>query len=720
MSYLDSELYIASRHQARFSCEGREVDSASLALDGDLGERLLELELEPEAYGAELFDAAFPPGSHLREGLREAAARAHGDDRRLRLRLHLARGASAELHALRWELLYDAERKEALARSPDTAFSRYSTVSHAPGHPVQGQPRLLALVAAPTDATRYQMAPIDRTQSHERLAASFEALGMDFELLEPPATLGRLRERLSTGGWHALHIFGHGLARRRRSSCLVLENDDGTARFVEESVLAETFLGNRDLRLVTLVACHGGALSSNDAFSGLAARLVERGLPAVIAMSRAVTFDTAHLFSDHLYRNLARTGRVDVAVNEARQQIYLDDPEGVAWSSPVLYMRLPGGLLWKPERKAESPALPATATPQPVTIVETRRPPHWFRQAALALVTLVLGFAVWPASRVEADLDLVVSSVSFKLADQQPVIDRFRLSELATSFLDEIRLPRSMGHEPNPIRSSELRKTLGMLLQTLDPESTITLQQTIIPAGRVIFLEHLESPEMTAYRLSIHKDGETSEHAGAGEPSSEENIEMSVAVSHRVKLKMLHERQASVGGDAPETIFFQPLNGKVELDVSFAELKGDEFFQPLTISGLRLFEVEEKSAGDATFFEEISTIRSGSAVLTSSGIHHELKENEELRFVELSGSLYKIEPRADGIALAFHGTVAGLEAHVPGGGRLRPTVLGLWMGKGFGQALLVAVVLLLGTLLFTTIRANLHSYLGKHRGPAAG
>ncbi len=339
--YLDSELYVASERHARFSWEGREYDDRGLSLGVDFRERLLEMELDcdAEASGRELFQAVFPAGSKLRDGLREALAKSEGAHRRLRLRLHFAPGLP-DAHELSWELLFDPDRNVALGRSPDTAFSRYSTASVGPGSPAPGRPRLLGLVAAPVNAERYQMAPIDRTESHE--------LGtrMDFDLLQPPATPGRLRDRLVGGAYQALHVFGHGLVRRGRRSALVLEDEAGAARFVDEELLAEIFLGDRDLRLVTLIACHGGALSLNEAFSGLAGRLVERGVPAVIGMCRAVTFDTGHLFSDHLYRNLARTGRVDVAVNEARQQLYLDDPGGVAWSSPVLYMRLADGLLW--------------------------------------------------------------------------------------------------------------------------------------------------------------------------------------------------------------------------------------------------------------------------------------------------------------------------------------------------------------------------------------
>ncbi len=43
-------------------------------------------------------------------------------------------------------------------------------------------------------------------------------------------------------------------------------------------------------------------------------------------------------------------------------------------------------------------------------------------------------------------------AVSFVLARSQPVIHSFQLAELATSFLNEIRLPMSLGDQPNPVR----------------------------------------------------------------------------------------------------------------------------------------------------------------------------------------------------------------------------------------------------------------------------
>ncbi|MCP4660225.1 MAG: CHAT domain-containing protein, partial [bacterium] len=395
------------------------------------------------------------------------------------------------------------------------------------------------------------------------------------------------------------------------------------------------------LRLVTLVACNGGALSSNDAFSGLAGRLVERGLPAVLGMSRPVRIDAAELFTDHVYRNLARDGQVDAAVNEARQQLFLKEPNQVGWSSPVLYMRLDDGRLWNTE-EADDRSLGAgtPGTPVPVTVVAARRPWSWVRQAVLALVTVVLGLALWPASRVEADFDLIVSGVSFQLAERQPVVGRFRLSELAASFLDEIRLPRSLDR-PDPIRASDLSRPLGMILRAGDPPSEITLQQTIVPADMVVSIEHLEA---MSYRLSIERRSPLAEEAAPP------TVELAVSADGPARFKMLHEtRWMAVAGESLETLRLKPLHDKAEIDVTFRRLAGDAFSQPLTVSGLRLFEVEEKTDAGGTVVVEVSTIRAGSAVLTLSGMRHQLKEKEELRFARPRGELYRIEPCQDGI-----------------------------------------------------------------------
>ena len=135
---------------------------------------------------------------------------------------------------------------------------------------------------------------------------------------------------------------------------LVLETGDGRASFVDEELFAEVFDGQRDLRLVTLIACHGGASAGRDPFSGLAPALVRRGVPAVVAMRRQISLDGATRFAEHFYRNLARSAQVDAATNEARLQLYLGESRSPEWGTPALFMRLAEGRLWSLPNDAES------------------------------------------------------------------------------------------------------------------------------------------------------------------------------------------------------------------------------------------------------------------------------------------------------------------------------------------------------------------------------
>ena len=65
------------------------------------------------------------------------------------------------------------------------------------------------------------------------------------------------------------------------------------------------------LRLVVLAACQSAVSSSGDALRGLGPRLVLEGqVPAVVAMQEKLPFDTAQLFIQSFYDNLARSGRV--------------------------------------------------------------------------------------------------------------------------------------------------------------------------------------------------------------------------------------------------------------------------------------------------------------------------------------------------------------------------------------------------------------------------
>lgn len=607
-TYLDSALYVSSLDSARFSWAGREY-LGKVALEAGLEETLAALELEPDAYGRELYDAVFPAGSELREGLREAVVAAEQEKSRLRFLLHLAPDLPEWVHGLFWELLADTTRHLALARSPDTAFSRYLGVRRAPGTPTARRPRLLCVIAAPSNIEKFNLAEIRRDEVVQRLKAPFGMLAeaVDVAILEPPATLGRLRERLMTdGGFHLLHFFGHG-QNRGGASALVMEDDQGRAQFVGEELLAEVFLGVRELRLVTLIACHGGAPSSRDPFSGLAGRLVQRGLPAVIAMRREVSVEDGHLFTNHLYGHLVQTGRADAAVNEARQQLYLANPKGIAWSSPVLYSRLTDGRLWlSPEQETEQAEEPRTPEKRPLFQVSWRRLLHplpWL-PALLALVLFVLG--VWPAANAEVRFDLWVSRLSFRLAENRTVIERLRLEEIAATQLAGLRLPSRLP-APSHWGSVGSGRMKGFFLAAqAGSGANVTLNALPLPAGTQVVLEHQDG---NAYRLSF--DGS--------------DQELKVTFQGDVALKPLDAPLANLHLEYPDSLVLYPQSSTLDLDVVFSRFARDEIARDILVDRLVLRRVVEQHTARQSMVREESTLLAGEAHVRATGEQHRLK-----------------------------------------------------------------------------------------------
>lgn len=346
---LDCELSLLDLEQAVLAVAGREFVGPTALGEGRRHE-LRKLTLDPQGYGSLLFECLFPHGGELHAGYQEALTLARHEGRRLRLRLHFAPTVQRQLSELHWELLLDPRQRIALGRSRSTALCRYLSVPLAPGTAVVERPKVLAVVAAPSDCDAYGLPRIDGDATRQVLEATFRALApqVSYEILAGPATPVRIRDRLVAGSFHVLHLQAHGTINSATgTSHLILETQEGRAGPVEESLVAEIVEGDRELRLVTLMTCHGGTRAGADPFSGLAPALVRRGVASVVAIRGAIRTDVAAPFTAHLYRHLARWGRIDAAVNEARQQLHLAAPESPDWGLPVLFMRLEDGLLWR-------------------------------------------------------------------------------------------------------------------------------------------------------------------------------------------------------------------------------------------------------------------------------------------------------------------------------------------------------------------------------------
>lgn len=147
---------------------------------------------------------------------------------------------------------------------------------------------------------------------------------------------------------HILHFMGHADVEGRNGS-LALENSTGNLQELSSRDFARLMLGMEPKKrplLVVLNACKGSVVAAgNDGLEGLAASLMRRGVPAVVAMRTAISDQAALIFSKHFYSALAAGKSLDEAMLGSRQAIAADEQVGDEWSAPVLYSKIPDGRL---------------------------------------------------------------------------------------------------------------------------------------------------------------------------------------------------------------------------------------------------------------------------------------------------------------------------------------------------------------------------------------
>lgn len=325
--------------------------------------------LRAAAGDADVYGAALTGMLFHEEALRTqlAAARATAEDRGAPLRLRLALTAGAEaLHRLRWELLRLPGTSLPLCTREDILFSRYLPVGQDSSAPVPAKDALKALVAvaSPGDLEQKGYANIDRGEQVERAKAGLPGLHIDW-LPDGDAdhcTLARLVECIP--GRDVLYLVCHGRTGAS-GGVLLLEGEDGKGAFIPVADLATRLAGTFALpRLAVLVVCESAGAA--EALGALGPALVTLGIPAVIAMHGALTFESAKRFLPALLRGLLEdgpaelAGAIDRAVSLARRAI-LDQPDAAA---PVLFMGLKSGKLWA---ASAAPAQGAPAAAQPST-----------------------------------------------------------------------------------------------------------------------------------------------------------------------------------------------------------------------------------------------------------------------------------------------------------------------------------------------------------------
>ena len=363
--------------------DGSRFTGGQLKLDR---QALLAQQLDAEAYGMTLFNGLF--AGDIRRAYDKATGIAEErSGGRLRVRLWVD-NAAVELHAIPWERIYHLHKGRAvpLGASTLTPFSRYTSLEIREPQPVAEVPiRMLVIVSNPLDLPS-GLAPVDVEAEVDNLRRALADLrGQNkIQITLLPGRTGlspELRAKLEGEGYtiaegttnlfniapllaksHVVHFIGHGIFRRRSEhgegqAALYLEKADGAWAAVKDEEIVSMFAALGTLpHLMFLVACESARrdAQAESPFVGLGPKLVQAGVPAVVAMQDLVPVEMSRLLAGEFYARLAEHGEVDRALNQARLQVF--SRERIEWAIPVLFMRIRKGRLFGEEADGEAQA----------------------------------------------------------------------------------------------------------------------------------------------------------------------------------------------------------------------------------------------------------------------------------------------------------------------------------------------------------------------------
>jgi CHAT domain-containing protein len=114
---------------------------------------------------------------------------------------------------------------------------------------------------------------------------------------------------------------------------------------VDDDQFASLLRGYDDnLGLISLAACESARSDNPQGFLGIAPKLVQSGIPAVLSMQYKVRVTTAKVFLEDFYRYVAARKPIDWATQQARNTISIESGFGNReFATPVLYMRAKDG-----------------------------------------------------------------------------------------------------------------------------------------------------------------------------------------------------------------------------------------------------------------------------------------------------------------------------------------------------------------------------------------
>ncbi len=291
--------------------------------------------------GHALFDTAI--AGEIRSCYDLSRYRAAQEGKGLRLKLRIQ---SPELATLPWELMFDPRQNEFVALSRYTSIVRHvEAFDRQPPLPMELPLRILCVCVSPTDMQRFDIKNITQLISEE--LRELEKAGLVKLEWLIGGTWRDLQHALWEENWHIFHFIGHGCYNEfTKEGYVMLTDSRNQAAMFSAKQLARLLSDNRALRLVILSSCEGARSNQHNLFSSAASVLVQRGIPAAVAMQDRIAIPTAIEFAQSFYKSIVAGESIETAVTEARIGISFANADTLEWGLPIVYTHRTDGYIF--------------------------------------------------------------------------------------------------------------------------------------------------------------------------------------------------------------------------------------------------------------------------------------------------------------------------------------------------------------------------------------
>lgn len=308
------------------------------------------------SFGGKLFDSLI--AGPIRE--RYDQARRIAKERGLGLRLRLSI-EPPEIAVLPWEYVYDSREEEFLCFLNAPLVRHLGEIEGMRPLNVCAPLRILGMVSSPSDLPELD-AGTEKKRMEDRLRDLIDLNLVELHWLKG-GTWAELNDQLSQAEWHIFHFVGHAhFDVKQGEGVLFFQDESGLRRDFTATQLSRLFSDRSSLRLFVLNACQSGTGSPSDIYSGIAATMVRRGVPAVVAMQQNVSDIAATEFSRGFYKAVGEALPIDVAVAQGRKAMQAAQKNSLEWGTPVLLMNTIDGVLFTRQKQSVAP-LPNASPP---------------------------------------------------------------------------------------------------------------------------------------------------------------------------------------------------------------------------------------------------------------------------------------------------------------------------------------------------------------------